>query len=121
MRGPASGTATVNIEVSINSQRITVTSPEGTVSDRVSTGARGYGTKRGCYKPHHTNKRHWSRKYSAWMPNSVFYYGGFAIHQGHLPGYPASHGCVRTTWNMSAHVYNLVQKYGKQNSMVCVY
>jgi len=24
-----------------------------------------------------------------------YFVGGFAIHGGHLPGYPASHGCVR--------------------------
>jgi lipoprotein-anchoring transpeptidase ErfK/SrfK len=119
---PASSNAVVRVNVSISGQRITVSSPEGTQTDRVSTGntRQGYGTKRGCYAPYHTNKRHWSRKYKAWMPNAVFYYGGFAIHQGHLPGYPASHGCIRTTWDTSGHIYNLVQKYGKENTLICV-
>lgn len=29
------------------------------------------------------------------MPYCMFYYGGFALHASDLPGYHASHGCIR--------------------------
>ncbi len=31
----------------------------------------------------------------AWMPYSLQFYGNYFVHEGWLPGYPASHGCVR--------------------------
>jgi len=31
----------------------------------------------------------------AWMPYSLQFHGNYFIHEGWLPGYPASHGCVR--------------------------
>jgi hypothetical protein len=116
---PAAG-ATVQVNVSIRNQTLTVTSPEGTVSDRISSGRHPYKTKTGCHSPKRTSKMHWSKSYGAWMPNSVFYYGGYAIHAGRLPGYPASHGCVRTTHKTSAHILALVQKYGSGATTICV-
>jgi len=29
------------------------------------------------------------------MPYFLRIYGGVGMHQGYLPGYPASHGCIR--------------------------
>jgi hypothetical protein len=31
----------------------------------------------------------------AWMPYSLQFYGNYFIHEGWLPGYAASHGCIR--------------------------
>lgn len=31
----------------------------------------------------------------AWMPYSMQFYGNYFIHEGWLPGRPASHGCIR--------------------------
>ncbi|HSO82990.1 L,D-transpeptidase, partial [Thiocapsa sp.] len=31
----------------------------------------------------------------AWMPYSIQFYGHYFLHEGWLPGYPDSHGCVR--------------------------
>ena len=37
----------------------------------------------------------WSKKYEASIPYCIFFHGGYALHGFHMPGYPASHGCVR--------------------------
>jgi len=31
----------------------------------------------------------------AWMPFSMQFYGNYFLHEGYLPGQPASHGCIR--------------------------
>lgn len=67
-------------------------------SGRVSTGKRGYRTKRGTFS--NLQKRGgancWSYKYEVGMPYCMFYSGGFALHGYHdVPNYPASRGCVR--------------------------
>lgn len=31
----------------------------------------------------------------AWMPYSMQFYGNYFLHEGYLPGQPASHGCIR--------------------------
>jgi lipoprotein-anchoring transpeptidase ErfK/SrfK len=32
---------------------------------------------------------------------------GIALHAGHLPGYPASHGCVRLPVDFAAKLYSV--------------
>lgn len=32
--------------------------------------------------------------------------GAIGMHEGYLPGYPASHGCIRLPTDMAAHFYN---------------
>jgi lipoprotein-anchoring transpeptidase ErfK/SrfK len=33
--------------------------------------------------------------------NPLYFRGGYAIHGGNLPGYPASHGCVRISYSVA--------------------
>jgi lipoprotein-anchoring transpeptidase ErfK/SrfK len=33
--------------------------------------------------------------------NPLYFKGGYAIHGGRLPGYPASHGCVRVSYGVA--------------------
>lgn len=40
------------------------------------------------------------------MPNFLRFDGAIGMHAGHLPGYPASAGCVRLPEKMSEHFYN---------------
>lgn len=35
----------------------------------------------------------------AWMPYSLQFYGNYFVHEGYLPGEPASHGCIRMGHN----------------------
>src|SRR5206468_6138599 len=40
------------------------------------------------------------------MPYAMFFRGGYAMHQGYVPAYAASHGCVRLPKGMAEHFYN---------------
>ena len=37
----------------------------------------------------------WSKKFESKIPYCMFFHGGYAIHGFSMPGYAASHGCVR--------------------------
>jgi hypothetical protein len=40
------------------------------------------------------------------MPYAMFFRGGYAMHQGFVPPYAASHGCIRLPKGMAEHFYN---------------
>jgi lipoprotein-anchoring transpeptidase ErfK/SrfK len=105
----------VNIDISSQSMSVYVNGwPYGFWD--VSTAREGYYTPRGSFRVTRTAKVYYSKKYdNAPMPNSVFFYGGFAIHgtsQVRALGRPASHGCVRLHPADAADLYALVQEYG---------
>ena len=89
---------------------------------KVSTARAGYHTPRGSYRVQRTAKVYFSKKYdNSPMPNSVFFYGGYAIHgTGHIKylGRPASHGCVRLHPSNAAAFYNMVQRYGATRTRI---
>ena len=63
----------------------------------VSTGKRGHETPIGVFTILQKHVEHYSSKYDnapmPYMQRLTWY--GIALHAGNLPGYPASHGCVR--------------------------
>jgi hypothetical protein len=63
----------------------------------VSTGRPGYQTPTGVFSILQKHVEHYSRKYdNAPMPYMQrLTWSGVALHAGQLPGYPASHGCIR--------------------------
>lgn len=62
----------------------------------VSTGRQNHRTPTGKYQVQYKQRFKRSIKYdNAPMPFSINYNGGFFLHEQSLPGYPASHGCVR--------------------------
>jgi hypothetical protein len=63
----------------------------------VSTGKQGHETPTGVFTILQKNKDHFSNIYdNAPMPYMQrLTWGGIALHAGGLPGYPASHGCIR--------------------------
>lgn len=63
----------------------------------VSTGKRGYGTPTGRFQVLEKRRFHRSSTYgNAPMPWMVrLTWNGIAFHSGALPGFPASHGCIR--------------------------
>ncbi|WP_380784470.1 L,D-transpeptidase [Sphingomonas sp. R86520] len=63
----------------------------------VSTGTRGYATPTGVFTVLQKDADHVSNLYKdAAMPfMQRLTWGGIAMHAGNLPGYPASHGCIR--------------------------
>jgi lipoprotein-anchoring transpeptidase ErfK/SrfK len=77
---------------------------------KVSTGRKGYATPTGEYVI--TNKyRNWtSTLYDASMPYfQRFSCGDFGLHQGNVPGYPASHGCIRVPAGTAAKLFSMTQ------------
>lgn len=63
---------------------------------RVSTGKAGHSTPTGKFSIHSKFFKVRSAKYNAMMKYTMLFKGSlYAIHQGVVPGYPASHGCVR--------------------------
>jgi len=42
------------------------------------------------------------------MPNFIRFHGGIGMHAGYLPGYAASHGCVRLPPKMARHFFDNV-------------
>jgi len=63
-----------------------------------STALPQYDLKPGNYRVYLKQKRHWSKKWEVWMPHSLFFHAGYAIHATTVIsrlGRPASHGCIR--------------------------
>ena len=73
----------------------------------VSTGKPGYETPPGVYPILQKRVEHYSNLYDdAPMPYMErLTWDGVAMHGGDLPGYPASHGCVRLPLEFSRQLY----------------
>ncbi len=91
----------------------------------VSSGAYGYPTPTGTFKPSWMSKMWYSKQYdNAPMPHSIFFKGGAAIHATssiHLLGTPASHGCVRLAPSNAARLYAMVSRHGKDRTQISVH
>jgi hypothetical protein len=86
------------IAISIDQQRLKVFDANGLFAESpVSTGMKGHTTPMGAFSVIQKNKYHKSNIYSgAPMPYMQrITWSGIAMHAGMLPGYPASHGCIR--------------------------
>lgn len=73
----------------------------------VSTGRKGYETPTGVFTVLQRHVEHYSSKYdNAPMPYMQrLTWGGIALHGGNLPGYPASHGCIRLPTKFARLLY----------------
>lgn len=99
------------VVVSLSRQTVTLyENGVATFSTPCSTGMSGYGTPRGEYVISDKNRHHTSTIYNASMPFfQRFSFSAFGLHQGHLPGYPASHGCIRLSYNGAQHLFSKLQ------------
>lgn len=109
--------------IDISNQTMTV-SEDGSVlySWSVSTARKGYRTPRGSFRPVRMHRMWYSRKYdNSPMPNSIFFYGGYAIHGTNAVkslGRPASHGCIRLHPSNAKTLYDLVKAHGPRNTRI---
>lgn len=73
----------------------------------VSSGKKGYETPTGVFTVLEKKKEHYSKTYNnAAMPNMQrLTWKGIALHAGNLPGYPASHGCIRLPIQFSSLLF----------------
>jgi L,D-transpeptidase catalytic domain len=77
----------------------------------VSTGRPGYRTPKGAFTILQKHVEHYSSKYdNAPMPfmQRLTWYG-VALHAGQLPGYPASHGCIRLPAGFAKLLYGVTR------------
>src|ERR1700674_132350 len=78
----------------------------------VSTGKSGHRTPTGVFTILQKNEKHTSSIYKgASMPYMQrLTWTGVALHAGNLPGYPASHGCVRLPLDFAQKLYTVTDK-----------
>ena len=97
------------IAVSIEQQRMRVYDSNGLFAESpISTGMKGHSTPMGVFSIIQKNKMHRSNIYSgAPMPYMQrLTWSGIALHAGVLPGYPASHGCIRMPTAFAVKMWN---------------
>src|SRR5689334_217050 len=95
--------------VSIKSQQVTFYDADGWILRApVSTGVKGRETPAGVFAVIEKDKDHHSTMYDdAWMPNMQrITWNGVALHGGPLPGYAASHGCVRMPYEFAEKLFD---------------
>ncbi|WP_407183527.1 L,D-transpeptidase [Bradyrhizobium centrosematis] len=97
------------IVVSIDRQKVTIYDSNGVFAESpVSTGMKGHSTPMGVFSVIQKHKFHHSNIYSgAPMPYMQrITWSGVAMHAGVLPGYPASHGCIRMPMAFAVKMWN---------------
>jgi hypothetical protein len=80
----------------------------------ISSGDKGNSTPPGVFNILEKKETHYSKTYdNAPMPNMQrLTWTGIAMHSGQLPGYPASHGCIRLPYDFSALLFDATSKGG---------
>jgi L,D-transpeptidase-like protein len=95
--------------VSLQDQRITIYDTHGwTLRAPVSSGQKGRETPAGIFTVIQKEAEHYSNLYDdAFMPHMQrITWSGIALHGGALPGYPASHGCVRMPFDFAERLFD---------------
>jgi lipoprotein-anchoring transpeptidase ErfK/SrfK len=97
------------IAISIEKQSLRIHDANGFFAETpISTGMRGHPTPMGVFSIIQKHKFHHSNIYSgAPMPYMQrITWSGVAMHAGVLPGYPASHGCIRMPMAFAVKMWN---------------
>lgn len=125
VRRPPLPPISLKASIDLVTQRMTVEENGQVIHTwKISSGAAGYSTPSGRFKPQWRSRMWYSRQYdSAPMPYAVFFNGGIATHGTaavHRLGRPASHGCVRLHTSNAKIFYNLVGKHGALATSIVV-
>jgi lipoprotein-anchoring transpeptidase ErfK/SrfK len=97
--------------ISIKSQKVTIYDADGWILRApVSSGTKGRETPAGVFSVVQKDRDHRSTLYDdAWMPHMLrITWNGVALHGGPLPGYAASHGCVRMPFGFAEKLFDKV-------------
>jgi hypothetical protein len=95
--------------VSLKRQQVTVYDADGwTLRAPVSSGQKGRETPAGVFSVIQKDADHHSNLYDdAFMPHMQrITWSGIALHGGPLPGYAASHGCVRMPFDFAERLFD---------------
>ena len=109
---PANGEPMILV-VSLGSQKVDVYRGMTLVtSSNVSTGMPAHATKAGVFSILEKQRMHHSNIYSGapmpWMNRITW--SGTALHAGVVPGYPASHGCIRLPFSFAPKLFQITTK-----------
>lgn len=93
--------------IDLSQQKVTLLQNGRSVySSRISTGKSGYRTKTGTYIISDKHRHHNSTLYGSSMPYFMrLSCDAFGLHQGYVPNYPASHGCIRVPHSGAKHLF----------------
>jgi len=103
----------LQIIISIADQRVSLYGSDGLIArSSVSTGVPGHPTPLGIFSVISKHRWHRSNIYSAApMPYMQrITWSGIALHAGVLPGYPASHGCIRLIDDFAIRLWHLTKR-----------
>ena len=95
--------------VSLRDQQIAVYDDKGWIMRApVSSGQKGRETPAGVFSVLQKDAEHYSNMYDdAYMPHMQrLTWSGIALHGGALPGYPASHGCIRMPYDFAERLFH---------------
>ena len=136
---PESHSGRASIVVSLRAQEAYLyRSGQRTASSRISSGREGYRTPIGRFQVIRKDEDHRSSVYGDYvddsgqivkanvdsrrtakpphshfvgapMPFFIEFSPGYGLHQGYLPGVPASHGCIRMPYWKARQFYNAVR------------
>jgi lipoprotein-anchoring transpeptidase ErfK/SrfK len=109
-RARADSPAQLRVVVSLPLQRAYVFKGDDLLmTSPVSTGKRGHETPAGTFRILEKKRHHRSNRYAnAPMPfMQRLTWTGIALHAGHVPGYRASHGCIRFPAKAARKLYGL--------------
>src|SRR5258708_31533245 len=96
----------------LGDQRVTIYDATGWIlRATVSSGQKGRETQAGIFSVIQKEAEHYSNLYDdAYMPHMQrITWSGIALHGGPLPGYPASHGCIRLPYDFAARLFDLTR------------
>jgi lipoprotein-anchoring transpeptidase ErfK/SrfK len=102
----------VYLVVSLADQHVSVYDSTGRIArSRVATGMPGHPTPTGIFSIIGKERWHHSNIYSGapmpWMQRITW--SGVAMHAGVVPGYPASHGCIRLTYAFAPQLWGITK------------
>jgi hypothetical protein len=103
----------LQIIISVADQRVSLYDNGALIArSSVSTGTQRHPTPFGVFSVISKQRWHRSNLYSAApMPYMQrITWSGIALHAGVLPGYPASHGCIRMTNGFAARLWHLTKR-----------
>jgi hypothetical protein len=102
----------IMVIVSLPDQRVTIYDASGWILRApVSSGQKGRETPAGIFSVIQKEAEHYSNLYDdAFMPHMQrITWSGIALHGGPLPGYAASHGCVRMPYDFAERLFGLTK------------
>ncbi|MEI6653206.1 MAG: ankyrin repeat domain-containing protein [Verrucomicrobiota bacterium] len=100
------------IVISLSEQRARMFDLSGLeiFNTKVSTGRQGFATRTGDFVITEKNRVWTSTIYHASMPFFLrLSCSDFGLHQGYVPGYPASHGCIRVPADKASQLFAIAR------------